>query len=428
MATGAPKKTRKRKIPPMDFSDCIESTPEDTLKFILGLEIPDWKLIGSRIGDYEGTSVTHFFLEYCGDAAFCEECGCKKTLYDYKERCWRHANLDKAVCYIHAKIPRFKCINCGKIAQIDVPWADPNVTYSKRFMEVAIEHLAHMSIAATSRLMICSWSVLDDIVGRIVKDHLDEMDLSGVRRIRIDETSAKKRHRYITVITDADTGDIIFITKGKDSKTVAEFADWLISHKGKPENIILMASDFGESFILGAKEHLPNALNAYDPFHLIQLGNQKLDKDRSVNQVNGHRLKSIRYALLKNKANLTEEEERIVTDISLDNGIIGLSYQMNMSLRQTLEIDDAELARMYLEMWVDWVDKEGSANFRALSKTVRKHMEGIILALETGMNNGYQEGLNGRIQFSKRVANGYRKESRLARIVFFRDSIRGLTS
>lgn len=58
---GVLKKTRKRKIPPMDFSDCIESTPEDTLKFILGLEIPDWKLIGSRIGNYEGTSVTHFF-------------------------------------------------------------------------------------------------------------------------------------------------------------------------------------------------------------------------------------------------------------------------------------------------------------------------------------------------------------------------------
>lgn len=48
--------------------------------------------------------------------------------------------------------------------------------------------------------------------------------------------------------------------------------------------------------------------------------------------------------------------------------------------------------------------------------------EGIIRAIETGVNNGYQEGLNGRIQFTKRLANGYHRRDRLKRMVFFRDS------
>ena len=55
-----------------------------------------------------------------------------------------------------------------------------------------------------------------------------------------------------------------------------------------------MASDFGDSFIKGAREHLLNARNVYDPPHLVQLGNQELDKDRSKEQVNYQRLKSIR--------------------------------------------------------------------------------------------------------------------------------------
>ena len=155
------------------------------------------------------------------------------------------------------------------------------------------------------------------------------------------------------------------------------------------------------------------------------MGNQKLDKDRSKEQVNGQRLKSIRYALLKNTENLSEEEWNHVTDISKDNSVTSLSYQMNMSLRESLELDDPDLARMYLGMWVDWVDREGSKNFKALSKTVRKYMDGIILALSSGVNNGYQESLYGRIQFSKRLANGYHKEERLVRMVFFRDSLRG---
>lgn len=60
------------------------------------------------------------------------------------------------------------------------------------------------------------------------------MDLSDVRRIRVDETSAKKNHRYITVITDADTDNIISITKGKNADTVREFKDWLLKHNGNP--------------------------------------------------------------------------------------------------------------------------------------------------------------------------------------------------
>ena len=87
--------------------------------------------------------------------------------------------------------------------------------------------------------------MLDDIVGRVVHDHLDNLDLSGVTRNRVDETSAKERHRYITVVTDVDTGKIVFITKGKDSKTMEEFACWLSAHGGNPKDIVLMASDSG---------------------------------------------------------------------------------------------------------------------------------------------------------------------------------------
>ena len=83
------------------------------------------------------------------------------------------------------------------------------------------------------------------------------------------------------------------------------------------------------------------------------MGNQEPDKDRSKEQVNDQRLKSIRYALLKNTENLSEEESDLVTYISKDNSMTSLSYQMNMTLRESLEPDDPDLARMYLGMWVD---------------------------------------------------------------------------
>lgn len=305
---------------------------------------------------------------------------------------------------------------------------DSCVSYTKRFMEVAIEHMAHMSLSATSRLLRVSWKILDDIVEIVVEHHLDTMDLSGLRHIRVDETSAKKHHRYITVITDVDTGDVVFITKGKDSDTIRRFAEWLRGHGGNPDDIEVVATDFGDAFVAGAREHLPNVKPVYDPFHLIQIANRHLDRDRASAQVNGERKKIVRYAFLKKPEDLSSDEAKAMMDITKDNELVGLSYQMKESLRDVFGYrrDEIELASMHLGKWAEWASECRSKGFRALAKTVRNCFDGIIRTIETGINNGYQESLNGRVQMSKNLARGYRDEFRLGRIVFFRDSCRHL--
>lgn len=110
------------------------------------------------------------------------------------------------------------------------------------------------------------------------------------------------------------------------------------------------SSDFGDNFIAGVRENLPNAENVFDPFHLINLANRKLDADRAANQVNGERLKSIRYALLKDPENLKPEEREALFDITRDNEVIATSYAMKESLRQVYSLP-LELARDHLVRW-----------------------------------------------------------------------------
>lgn len=408
-------------IPPAKGYTCNEISLDDAMRFVLGVETRDWVIDSSEGGLYNGVKVVHFHLRFVGNPCFCPECKGPLTIHDYKEREWRHENLGETVCYIHAKVPRCQCDRCRTVRQVDVPWADPKVTYTKRFETVAIEKMSHMSLAAVSRDMQISWRVLDHIVERRVTMYLDQMDLGWLRRIRVDETSAKKHHRYITVITDVDSGQIVFICKGKNKDTLKEFVGWLEAHNGHPENITLVSSDFGDNFIAGIRENLPNAENVMDPFHLINLANKKLDADRASNQVNGERLKSIRYGLLKDPMNLTEMEREAILDITKDNGVIATSYAMKESLRRIYTMPSI-LARDHLARWVEWVERQGSKAFKALAKTVRRNFEGIIRAIETGVNNAYQESLNGRIQFTKRLANGYHRRDRLKRMVFFRDS------
>ncbi len=424
-----PKQTKTvRKIPSPNMSSgtFVEVDSTHCLTFLLGVDTDQWKLESTKIGTENNVKVSHFFLKFIGDAGKCPSCGTERVFHDKKERTWRHSNMDDTVCYLHANIPRCSCPKCGKISQVDIPWADPNVSYTKRFMEMAVQLMSQMSILAASRQMVTTWRVLDGIVGSVVEKYLDRMDLSEVRNIRVDETSAKKHHHYITVVTDVDTETVIFITKGKDSNTMREFRDWLIDHNGDPASIELVATDFGRAFISGTEMFFPNAESVLDPFHLIQLANRALDSDRISGQKNGERLKAIRYSLLKKQDSLTAEEREILEGFTKDNEKVALSYQMKETLRDLFRYTKHELklAEIHLNLTFRWMIKEGSKKFITLGKTIRDNLKGILRAIETGINNGYQEGLNGRIQLSKRLARGYHKEMRFGRMIYFRDLFR----
>ena len=186
------------------------------------------------------------------------------------------------------------------------------------------------------------------------------MDLSDVKRVRIDETSAKKRHKYITIVTDADTDRIIFITRGKDHHTIERFTEWLVAHNGDPNNIEIIASDFSEAFIKGARLFLPNAESVFDPFHAVQMGNKALDKDRSSRQVNGQRSRALRYALLKNPDGLKPGEQELINIVKENNEDLARSYAMNLALREGVTMKDPIAARRYLTGWCAWAKQEGS--------------------------------------------------------------------
>ncbi len=113
-------------------------------------------------------------------------------------------------------------------------------------------------------------------------------------------------------------------------------------------------------------------------------------------------------------------------DFTKDNEKVALSYQMKESLRDILQYssEEADLAHAHLVSFARWAKEKGSWQFRKLGKTVEKHLDGIVRAIQTGIDNRFQEGLNGRIQMSKRLARGYHEESRFGRIIFLMDAYR----
>nr|WP_274379398.1 transposase [Alkalihalobacterium alkalinitrilicum] len=139
---------------------------------------------------------------------------------------------------------------------------------------------------------------------------MNTIDFSGVKRIAIDETSARKGHDYVTLFVDMDTKRVLFATEGKDSAVLETFKEFLKEKGINPENIQEVCSDMSPAFIKGVGEQFPKASITFDKFHFMKLINEALDQVRRVEQHEDPILKKTRYIWLKNEQNLTVKQRK----------------------------------------------------------------------------------------------------------------------
>ena len=74
-------------------------------------------------------------------------------------------------------------------------------------------------------LLRVAWRSVSDIVTRVIAVRAEASDrLAGLRRIGIDEISYRKEQRYL-VVTDHDTGRLVWAGKDRTAATPRQFFD-----------------------------------------------------------------------------------------------------------------------------------------------------------------------------------------------------------
>src|SRR5438270_892233 len=90
-----------------------------------------------------------------------------------------------------------------------------------------------MPVAALAALI----GETDMRIWRVVHHYVDEaveaQELSGLERAGIDETSAKRGQDYVSVFADLDERRAVYVTEGRDQRTVQEFSCFLECHGGE---------------------------------------------------------------------------------------------------------------------------------------------------------------------------------------------------
>ncbi len=259
------------------------------------------------------------------------------------------------------------------------------------------------------------WRVLD----HYIQSARAQADYSDVRRVGMDETSARRGQDYISLFFDMDLRRLLFGTEGKDHETVKAFTQDLKAHNGAPENITDACLDMSKAFIKGVNKALPNAVITFDPFHLIKHMNDALSQVRAEEaRLYPEMMKGSRYAFLKNPENLTEKQDETLNRLCGYRLKTARAYLIKLALQDVYFAPTRKDAEVLLKAWYNWAIRSQIEPVRAVAKTVKNHWSGILSWFDSKLSNGFLEAINGLIQAAKRRARGYRSTKNLINMAY----------
>src|SRR5262252_3667255 len=340
-------------------------------------------------------------------------------VHDTQTKRPRHLNFFQHECYLEVRTPRVKLPD-GRVVQIEPDWFGKLSGFTLLFEALVLAMAQQMTFSAVAGLVGESWHRVHAICSRYVNLAVAEADLSAVTAVAIDETSCRRGHNYLTIAADTDERKVVFVTEGKDTKTVADFAADLAAHKGSAEQIRSVSIDMSSAFIKGVADHLPEARITFDKFHVVAHASAALDQTRRLEQRDDPSLKGLRWTLLKDRNRLSAEAradlDSLITQATSKRTARAWLYREH--LRDILDRKQINVVTAMLRQWCTNVMRSRVAPMKEVARMIRKHFDGIVAWTQTRQTNGFIEALNGLFQAAKRKARGYTRFATMRTVLF----------
>ena len=377
------------------------------------LNLPDTTVADVEIGDEVTVSVRLRRRVMC-----CPHCDFRtRRCYDTRgvDSRWRHLDLGGRVCVLTLRRRRLRCPSHGVLAE-SVPFARPGSGFTRDFEDLAVWLVSKCDKTTVSRFCRVTWRTVGAMCARVVTEKLDPDRLRGLVDIGVDEISWRKHHKYLTLVSDHDTGTIVWGAPGKTAATLDGFFTAALP-EGGAASIEAVSMDLGPAYAKSVRAHAPQAVICFDPFHVVKLANDALDDVRrqvwqSARKLSNKQIartyKGARWALLKNPDSLTATQKATLAQLKREGGALVRAYELKESLRAVFAGDlDTDTVTHMLAKWCSWAQRCRIPQFIKVGTTIKKHLDGIHAAVEHGLANGRHEGLNNKVRLIIRRAYGF---------------------
>jgi transposase len=354
-------------------------------------------------------------------------CGAKSwSRYDTSRRRWRHLNFGATRVFLEADVFRLDCRACRRVRTEQVPWARAGARHTRDFEDV-VGWLAQRTDKTTvSKLMGCSWETVDHVAARLVEEHLDDARLNSLYRIGVDEISYKRGHRYLTVVADHDSGNVVWVSTERTKTGFEQFFDAL----GEQRSATLEAITLDGSSVYGpvARERAPQAQQCLDPFHVIKWCNEALDQfykaqpapppEYRNSKFSPRAWRRARLALRSGGEKLDENQQALINSFRRHNYRLFRAWELKEQLRELYRSIDPSVARNYLKRWCSSATRSKIPGFVNLARRIKNYFDAIIAAVELGLANSRLEGINSKIRVIQRRGYGHPSPDSLKTMIY----------
>jgi transposase len=353
----------------------------------------------------------------------CPECLAAAPIHDHQERSWRHLDTCQFKTFVHARVPRLNCPTHG-IKQIQVLWAEPGSRFTALFEALAIDWLKQSSMSAVAKQMRISWDEANGIMARAVARGLARRQPEALRYVGVDETSFQKRHEYVTVVSNLEGTQVLYV--GDDRKRESLDGFWVGLTPEQRNQIEAVAMDMWEPYIQSTHQYLPDAASkiVFDKFHVAMHLNKAVDlvrrqEHRELMAEGQTWLKGTKYDWLRNPANFSLKATRAFHRLRLKVNKVARAWSMKETAMYLWDLQYPAVAERHFREWYRWARRGHLEPMKKVAVMLKRHWDNIKTFFKHRITNAGAESVNEKIQTVKRRARGFRNRERFRNAIYF---------
>jgi len=392
------------------------TTATDLFTVALGLQTP-WCVEDIRF-EPEGGEI-HFDLVCREQRLSCPVCGAtSQPIHDRQARAWQHLHFFAYRAYLHARVPRVACGDCGKVTQVPVPWARPGSGFTLLMDALILTLARQLPVRRIAALLGVSDKRVWQTLNVWVETARRQESFADVVHLGVDEKHVG-RLGYLTLFHDLGRRRVLFGTPGREAGTFATFRADFTAHGGQVEAVKAIAMDLSKAYQAGARQVLPQAAVCFDGFHLAKLVHTALDAVRREEVKQVPDLKGVRWGTLKAPRNWTSRQLNDLYWLQRSGLKTARAWRMKERWR-----DIHQLARQghppepLYRAFISWARRSRLEPFKQLGATFKAHLDGILNAYTLNLSNAAAESINSLIQAAIVRARGFRSTKNLLNIIY----------
>src|SRR5262245_26091603 len=343
----------------------------------------------------------------------CPDCGVRTArVHEIRRRRVRDLPSLGRPTTLVVQVRRYQCC-CGHRFTPEHPELVGKLT--RRLARSLVADVRKLTIRELARRHRLGWHLIMGVVRAWAETVAAQRRAERCRVLMVDETRLRRGHRYVTVLLNGETGQVLAIVRHRDARALAGF----FVEQGRKwcRGVQVVVTDGSESYTAAIAWHLPTATHILDRFHVVRWFARGLIEVRrhlqrreppGVTPVFDPEVFRARFLALKRADRLDDAERARLQAIFAARAELARAWSMLQELYGLYAAEDLAGAEEHLDRFARMWETDPLPEFYRVASDIIRWAPEIFNFHRAGhWSNGRLEGTNNLLGLLKRMGFGF---------------------